>query len=239
MAQQVEVSHFTAAFSDRVILNDVSFSIPAHQFTVIVGENGAGKTTLIKALIQTVLGAKTTGRGQSHHEQIRVNSQNLAYVPQFRDLGDDYPLSIASFVALGLKKGLRPWLTKTEKEAIQTALAQVDLADLAKQRLADASGGQKQRAYIAQALVQNPDLLILDEPTAALDANHALALVKRVRDLQQSRQIGVLWISHDTSWVKDFADDYLWLHDGQVDFGLAKDLPDHASSHHHQEVNHV
>ncbi|GAO99687.1 metal ABC transporter ATP-binding protein [Fructobacillus ficulneus] len=236
MVNQVEVKDFTAAFSGRTILDHISFSIPQSQFTVIVGENGAGKTTLIKAIIQTVLGAKRPVGEKA--KAIRVASKYLAYVPQFRDLGSDYPLTIHAFVALGLNRGLRPWLNKKERAAIDLALDQVDLADLADQRLAAASGGQKQRAYIAQALVQNPDLLILDEPTAALDAGHSLALVKKVRALQEQRQIGVLWISHDTSWIKDYADRYLWLHDGQAESGLAQDLPDQAI-HHHQEVTNV
>lgn len=240
MSAQIVVKNFTAAFGDRVILKDVSFKIDEHRFTVIVGENGTGKTTLIKALIQEFIGQKHPGHENKKQKgTIEVNSKSLAHVPQFRDLGDDYPLTIRSFIALGLKSGLRPWLNTHEKSAIDQALKQVDLADLADLRLSDASGGQKQRAYIAQALVQEPDLLILDEPTAALDANHALALVKSVRALQQSRQIGVLWISHDTSWVKEYADGYLWLHDGQIQGGQAADLPDAAASQHRQEVNHV
>ncbi|MBS9338834.1 ATP-binding cassette domain-containing protein [Fructobacillus sp. M2-14] len=236
MQNQISVQHYVAAFGKRVILKDVSFSIPSGQLTVVLGENGAGKTTLIKAILNAYLQPKSAA---DEVNGIEVSTKKLAYVPQFRDLGSDYPLSLAAFVGLAIRQKGWPFLTKKEKGRVQEALALVDLTDLKDLPLSKASGGQKQRAYIAQALAQNPDLLILDEPTAALDAKHSQEVVSQIRNAQQKKGMGVLWISHDTSWVKDFSDNYLWLHDGQAEFGSVDSLPDAARSIHQEEVNDV
>ncbi|MCK8616790.1 ATP-binding cassette domain-containing protein [Fructobacillus sp. M158] len=232
MTEQIQVRHFQAAFGKKIILKDLSFSLPNDQLTVVLGENGAGKTTLIRAILQAAL----TKKGDA---AIQVNAQKIAYVPQFRDLGADYPLSIQAFVSLGIRDHGLPWLSKKEKKAVQGALQRVDLTELADLPLAKASGGQKQRAYIAQALAKQPDLLILDEPTSALDSQHTKALVQQICQVQQDWQIGVLWISHDTTWVRESADNFLWLHDQTASLGVAKDLPVEAESKHQEEVKHV
>ncbi|MDF7637022.1 ATP-binding cassette domain-containing protein [Leuconostocaceae bacterium ESL0958] len=232
MTAVISVADYQATFGQKTILKQVSFTLKGPAFTVILGENGAGKTTLMKAVLKAAL-APHPGSA------IQVQADRLAYVPQFRDLGDDYPLSIAAFVGLGLNRGFRPWTTAAEKKRLRWALAQVDLADKADLALAAASGGQKQRAYIAQALVQQPDLLILDEPTASLDAKHTAVLIARLRALQQETGMLVLFISHDTSWVSQYADNYLWLHDQQVTVGAAAALPQAAQSKHSEEVHHV
>lgn len=236
MTEQLSLNNFTAAFGKKVILKDVSFQVPAGQLTVILGENGAGKTTLIKAILNAYLQSTAV---IDEAAAIQVSAKKLAYVPQFRDLGSDYPLSITAFVGLAIRKKGWPFLTKAEKARVKHAIEQVDLTAQADLPLSQASGGQKQRAYIAQALAQAPDLLILDEPTAALDAKHSQALVKHIRAVQQESGIGVLWISHDTSWVQDFADNYLWLHDGQAEFGPVSALPQDCQSSHQEEVNHA
>lgn len=232
MTEQIQVNHYTVSFGKKMILKDVSFALAGDQLTVVLGENGAGKTTLIKALIQAAL----TGEKA---DAIQVYTNKLAYVPQFRDLGDDYPLSIKAFVGLGMRDAGLPWLSHEEKERVSDALARLDLSELADMPLAQASGGQKQRAYIAQALAKKPDLLILDEPSSALDSMHTAELVNQIRKAQQDWKIGVLWISHDTSWVKESADSYLWLHDQTITMGPAAELPDGASSKHSEEVKHV
>lgn len=228
----IQVDHFRAAFGKKVILKDVSFTLTNDQLVVILGENGAGKTTLVKAILNAALSQEKTGA-------IQVQAENVAYVPQFRDLGADYPLSIRSFIALGVRNYGLPWLSKSEKQHVADAIQRFDLEAIADQPIAMASGGQKQRAYIAQAVAKQPDLLILDEPSSALDSEHTLALVKQIRQVQQEQKMLVLWISHDTSWVKGKADRYLWLHNQEVDLGLAKELPVAADSTHREEVNHV
>ncbi|MBS9334936.1 ATP-binding cassette domain-containing protein [Fructobacillus sp. M1-13] len=235
MNEQIRVSHYGATFGKKTILKDLSFSLAGNQLTVVLGENGAGKTTLIKAILQAAL-VKSKGKPV---QTIQVQAKRLAYVPQFRDLGADYPLSIQSFVGLGIRDHGLPWLTKKEKAAVSDALRRLDLAEIADLPLAKASGGQKQRAYIAQALAKKPDLLILDEPSSALDGKHAAFLVEQIRQVQQDFQMGVLWISHDTSWVRKTADSFLWLHDQTVTMGAAKDLPKEADSKHREEVLHV
>ncbi|MDF7626435.1 ABC transporter ATP-binding protein [Lactobacillaceae bacterium L1_55_11] len=212
------------------ILSDVNFQIHSEAFVVILGDNGAGKTSLIRTIL---------GQTQPSTGTLTVQAQKIGYVPQFRSISADYPLSVRDFVGLGFNQPGRLWFNAQEKAAIQAAIKQVDLTDLANHRLGLSSGGQKQRAFVAQALAQEPDLLILDEPTASLDEKHSLALVKMVRRLQQERGLTVLWITHDTQWINDYADDYLWLANGDLKQGKIADLAQDVPVGHRQEVNHV
>lgn len=232
MKTAIQVSHYQASFGKKVILKDVSFNLTDDQLVVILGENGAGKTTLVTSILEATL-------GKQKKASIQVCADTVAYVPQFRDLGADYPLSIRSFVALGVRDTGLPWLTKKEKMNVQDALKRFDLLAIEDLPIAKASGGQKQRAYIAQAIATNPDLLILDEPSSALDSEHTASLVKEIRRVQKERKILVLWISHDTSWIKADADRYLWLHDQGVSTGKANELPEEADSTHREEVLHA
>ncbi|CAH1852885.1 metal ABC transporter ATP-binding protein [Convivina intestini] len=225
----ITAKDLTVKYGEKVILHDVNVTIPQQSFVAILGENGAGKTTLIKALL---------GQNRSITGQLSTQARQIGYVPQFRSISRDYPLSIRSFVGLGFNHGWQPWYRASEKKAITRAIAEVDLTDLADNRLGLVSGGQKQRAFVAQALAQEPDLLILDESTASLDARHSIELVQTIVKLQQEHQMTVLWITHDTSWVKKYADYFLWVHDQQVTAGPIDQLPATAISHGQEEEVH-
>ncbi|GMA70284.1 hypothetical protein GCM10025879_15300 [Leuconostoc litchii] len=159
-------------------MSHINIEVPAGQFLAVLGENGAGKTSFIKAL---------TGENNQTQGLLTVNAKQIGYVPQFRDISRDYPLSITEFVGLNFNQGSRLWFTKTEKSAVEQALKRMDLTTLGNQRLGLVSGGQKQRAFVAQALVKNPDLLILDESTASLDHEHKVQLLENVRHLQREK----------------------------------------------------
>ncbi|UQS83131.1 ATP-binding cassette domain-containing protein [Bombilactobacillus thymidiniphilus] len=161
-----------------------------------MGPNGSGKTTLLKIL----LGQLTPTSGQV---QRQVDNSKIGYVPQFRNLDIEYPLSARSFVALKLSHSLIPWLSRSERQLVQNSLAQVHLTSKSSFRVGQMSGGEKQRAYLAQAIVNQPEILILDEPTASLD-EHAKFLVMDVVQELNDRGTTVILISHDSSVLQRF-----------------------------------
>lgn len=230
----ISTKDFMVRYGEKVILSHINIEVLAGQFLAVLGENGAGKTSFIKAL---------TGQNKQTEGTLTVATNRIGYVPQFRDISRDYPLSIAEFVGLNFNHGSRLWFTKEEKQLITKALNRMDLNQMRDQRLGLASGGQKQRAFVAQALVKNPDLLILDESTASLDHEHKVQLLENVRTLQQTTNMTVLFITHEIKLVTDFADGYLSFENGKVQQGDATQLQtltmDMTSRHKEDEVRHV
>ncbi|MGX7051165.1 ATP-binding cassette domain-containing protein [Leuconostoc palmae] len=211
----IETKNFGIRYGERVVLSDVNIDVPAGRFFALLGENGAGKTTFIKSII---------GQNQQTTGELLVNTTLIGFVPQFRDISRDYPLSISEFVSLSYNSGWRFWLSNQEKKRISESLTRMDLADIADKRLGLASGGQQQRAYVAQALVKSPELLILDESTASLDHEHKVALLQNVTALQKAHNLTILFITHELKLVSQFADGYLLFKNGTVSQGEAEDL---------------
>lgn len=230
----IQTQDFGIRYGEKVILAHASIDVPEGRFFAVLGENGAGKTSFIKALI---------GQNQQINGQIQLNTKKVGFVPQFRDITRDYPLSIAEFVGLNYNQGWRLWLNKQERAAVFAALKRLDLSDMADKRLGLASGGQKQRAFVAQALVQQPDLLILDESTASLDHEHKVALLQTIKQLQRETQLTVLFITHELKLVSQFADGYLFFENGHVSQGEASELQSLTTQitniHEEDEVRHV
>lgn len=209
MAQSIlEVHHLQFGFRDRNLFSDLSFNLPAGSMTSIIGPNGVGKTTLIRLLMGQL--SPTAG-------QIKWRSDppvKIGYVPQFRNLDDEYPLAIRSFVQLSQLGSVWPWHRAKENARLDEVLAQTHLEHLQKRRLGMASGGEKQKAYLAQALIDRPDFLILDEATASLDINTKVELMDLVRELNAKIGLTVLFVTHDMDLAKEYTDEYLLLGQG-------------------------
>ncbi|WP_125770663.1 metal ABC transporter ATP-binding protein [Companilactobacillus furfuricola] len=192
----IEAKNLTKKFGKQVVFKDVNFKIDDGEFVSIVGRNGAGKSTLVKILMG--LEKKTSGKIEmDHHEKI-------GYVPQFRNIDLDYPLNIEQFMRLNLKFTLNPQKRRQNNKNVQSILQQTNLMDLRKRPLGLASGGEKQKAYLAQALVGHPKVLILDESTASLDVDVKVQLMNLVQKLNREHGLTVLFITHDSDLTKRY-----------------------------------
>ncbi|KRL10009.1 metal ABC transporter ATP-binding protein [Schleiferilactobacillus perolens] len=208
-------------FADRPIFSHVNFTIPRGAMISLVGANGSGKTTLTRILLNVL--KPTTGKVLTSAGEQRLR---VGYVPQFRNLDRDYPLSAEAFVQLNQLSHFWPWHTTKEKRQLHDILKETRLTKLAKTPLGMTSGGEKQRAYLAQALVNDPELLILDEPTASLDVAVKHELIGLVRQLNQQRGLTVLFVTHDLPMAREYTDRYLLLQNGQMTSGNAAALTD-------------
>lgn len=212
----VSVEDLTVAYGNHTVIDDLSFTINEGDFLVVVGENGVGKTTLVRSLLGFL-------KPKSGAINIPVKTK-IGYVPQFRNLDEEYPLSIRDFVALNTKPSLIPWLSKKERGRVDRMIRENNLTRIADRPLGLASGGEKQRAYLAQALLPDPNLLILDESTASLDNEMKYDLLDLVTRFQQDG-LSVMFITHDWDLAKKYGTRFLHMVPGTYSTGSIDELP--------------
>jgi ABC-type Mn2+/Zn2+ transport system ATPase subunit len=200
MAELVSFNRATLGYGRRAILSDLTFSIPEGDFLGMVGPNGAGKTTILRAILRTL--EPITGT-VTHASNIR-----FGYVPQRDQVDYNFPLTVIDVVMMGrydrIGLGRRPGLK--DRTLACAALDHVGILDLADQPLTALSGGQKQRTLIARALVGQPNVLVLDEPTNGMDLVSTTQILGLVRELHERDKLTVLMVSHALNEVANYVD---------------------------------
>lgn len=177
-------------YGSRTVLQNLTFEIPAGDFLGLVGPNGAGKTTILRAILGTL---------QPLAGSVRVaNGLRFGYVPQRDSVDSNFPLQVIDVVLMGrydrIGLGRRP--SAADRDLAYQALEHVGIRDLAGRQLGALSGGQKQRALIARALVGQPTVLVLDEPTNGMDLVSTTQILGLVRELHERDGLTVLMVSH-------------------------------------------
>lgn len=195
----IVIKGLSFSYDGHPVLEDVNLSIPRGDFVSVVGPNGGGKTTLLKLM----LGLLRPSRGGVHvfglaPEQAR---SRIGYMPQHSELDPQFPATVLDVALMGRLGHGRPFgpYSKRDKEAVARALDQVGLHNLRKQPFSSISGGQRQRLFIARALACDPELLLLDEPTANLDMAMESDLYELLQTLNQ--RLTVVMVSHDLGFV--------------------------------------
>lgn len=216
----------TIAFQDvavrlgrRDVLSNVSFAIPRRAFVGVLGPNGAGKSTLLRAILG--LQPLAAGRIDVLGEAPRRGTSRIGYMPQFRRGAAQLTLTGHDLV-LGAIAGTRwgwPVPTREERRLADAALDAVGASDLARRPLNELSGGERQRVLFAQALLGDPELLLLDEPLVSLDPGHQRGIVDAVRRIAQARGSTVLFCAHDLNPLLDAVDLVLYLGNGSAALG--------------------
>jgi len=202
----LQLEHLGMTFPGHPVFNDLNLTVNQGEFWSIVGENGVGKTTLMRAILHQL--RPTTGRVAY---LTTAGPVKIGYVPQFRNIDPEYPLTIRDFVGLNLTGWKLPWLSRSERQRVDQILTQTGLQKLASRPIGQASGGEKQKAYLAQALVEAPNLLILDESTASLDPVTKTDLLDLVTELNQTLKLTVLFVTHDIPLARKYSRHYLML----------------------------
>jgi len=213
----LSVDRLTVTFDGHTILRDVGFDVSAGQWVGVLGPNGAGKTTLLRAIGGHIPFEGTIRLGGTSVDQMpdQARARTLAFVRQARSLTFDF--TVEEFVLLG-RAPHRGWLQayrSADRERVREALARVDLEGFASRSVLSLSGGEMQRVFLAQALVQDADLLMLDEPTAHLDVHYQFSFMEQVR-AQVAEGRTVLAVGHDLELAARYADRLLLLDDGEL-----------------------
>jgi zinc/manganese transport system ATP-binding protein len=216
LSNTVALKNVNVSLDGKWILRDLSFSVEPGGFLGIIGPNGSGKTTLMKVLLRML-------KPQEGSVEI-VHPSKLGYVPQSRQIDPETPLSARNFVSLGLPHKYRPWLTRNDRALVEEAMRLTNSLEYAEKPIGKLSGGQRQRLFLAQALVKNPEVLLLDEPTSNLDPGAQEMIASVVDQIRSERGITVLFVSHDVNLIARYADQILYMTKGSYAVGTVDEI---------------
>jgi manganese/iron transport system ATP-binding protein len=203
-------------------LKDVSFTVNEGERVAIVGPNGAGKSTLLKIIVGTLRPTKgevnVYGHGPDHHICI-------AYVPQRNQIDWSFPATVEDVVMMGRvdKIGLFKWPKRQDWQVVEQCLARVHAGELAKKQVGELSGGQQQRVFIARALAQEAELLLLDEPLTGLDMPSQDALFEVLENVRDDG-VTVLLATHDLNLAREKFDRVMLLNKWLIAFGQPENV---------------
>ena len=200
---QIELSHVTAGYQGKVQIHDVSLQVKRNDFVGICGPNGGGKTTLLRVMIGLL--KPMHGHIRYFKDGQEVDQLKMGYLPQYSEIDRDFPITVREVVASGLLKSSLFQLRESasETEAINSMLSYLHLEDKAQQSIRCLSGGELQRTLMARALVNQPDILLLDEPTTYIDSKTELQMNKMLEELDGQRTI--IMVSHDRHYIEEHA----------------------------------
>jgi zinc transport system ATP-binding protein len=239
MPAVITVEQLSARYNSSDVLQEVSFEVATGDYIGVAGPNGAGKTTLIKAILGLVdtSGGSVTLFG----ERLPAFTQwhKVGYLPQRANFSHLFPASVKEIVGLGLLgwKRTPKRLTPGDLVLVDEALELLGIGGLRKKLIGELSGGQQQRVLLARALVTKPQVLFLDEPTAALDPQIRESFFDTIRTLNRDARVTVLLVTHDLGEIGQHAVKLLYVDKRVVfygnfsDFCLSAEMTDYFGTH--------
>jgi ABC-type Mn2+/Zn2+ transport system ATPase subunit len=218
MTVPIHFDHVSVGYGKRPILTEVDFTVPEGDFLGVVGPNGSGKTTILRALLGTL---------RPLAGEVRLApGLRFGYVPQRDQVDYGFPLKVVDVVMMGrydrIGLGRRPGAS--DREAAYAALEHVGIRDLADRQLASLSGGQRQRALIARALVGQPNVLILDEPTNGMDLVSTTQILGLARELHERDRLTVIMVSHALNEVANYVERIALVMNGAFRIGSVDEI---------------
>jgi len=217
----LDVEGVTVEIAGTRILDDVSFWIPKGEFLCLCGPNGAGKTTLLKAIMRLI----PLTRGSIHV------AGRVGYVPQRKAFDRDFPARAIDLIVAAARGRWPGRITPEEREQARSVLGNIGGEDLLDKSLAALSGGETQRVFLARALVCAPALIVLDEPTAGVDARGRAELLELFTELSRSAELAAILVTHNLAAVEKTAERIIYMEGGRVlSWGLPEELLAKASA---------
>ena len=198
MKKLLEIKDLSAGYENQVVLENVSLTILANDFIGVIGPNGGGKTTLIK----TILGLVKPISGEMN---LLISKKNIGYLPQVNQIDKRFPISVIDVVRSGKAdtSSFSSFHKKSdEKEKAESLIQEMGITSIRNKSIGELSGGQMQRVFLCRALMNEPELLILDEPSTYVDNNFEGELYLKLKEL--NNRMAILLISHDVGTISFF-----------------------------------
>lgn len=202
----LEIENLTFRYEERNVLENIQLQVPKGAFLGLVGPNGSGKSTLLKCILGILKPKQGTIRLFGVDSKKFKNWNKVGYVSQkANSFNSGFPATVFEVVSMGLvsKKGLFRFLSKSDKEKVRQAIADVGMSDFINRNIGELSGGQQQRVFIARALVSDPELLILDEPTVGVDVKNVESFYEMLAHLNKKLGITLILVTHDIGAVTE------------------------------------
>ncbi len=219
MSFAVKVNKLNYHYSRLAVLKELSFDIPSGNFFTIIGPNGSGKTTLIKILagILKPLSGQIDISGQNLKQYTPKNlAKKISYVPQSVEI--TFPFTVLEVVLMGRSPhhGILALENQYDLDLAYKAMAFTSVEALAHRKADQLSGGEQQRVIIARAICQEPQIILLDEPTASLDIAHQVKIMDLMEKLKTEKKMTVIMVSHDVNLAAMYADTILLMNKGRI-----------------------
>lgn len=217
--QGLVLNNLSAGYQKKIIVDDISLSLPAEKMTVLVGANGCGKSTLLSTiarLLQPMGGAVLLDGKAIHSEPTKAVSRRLGILPQSPLLPEG--LTVFELVSRGRfpwQNFMRQW-SDADEQAVEEALRLTGTAAFAHLPVESLSGGQRQRCWIAMALAQQTPYILLDEPTTFLDLRYQVEILELLHDLTRQHGRTVVVVLHDLNFAVNYGDTLVFLRDGKL-----------------------
>ena len=187
----LEVKDLKVSYSNHTALENINFSVEEGEYICLVGENGSGKSTLIK----TIVGLHKEDEGKV---DMKISLDQVSYLAQTNLKDLNFPATAKEIILSGTQKhGKFPFYNKNDKELYKKVIKELKIEDIQNKRIGNLSGGQKQRVLIARALIREPKLLILDEPSTGLDYNITKELYTILKELNKQKDMTIIMAAHD------------------------------------------
>lgn len=225
MSIAIELKDVDVKYGNNYALKNATISIPYHSFTGVIGMNGAGKSTLFKAIMGLVTPSSGSVTICGDHPQTAQKHGHVAYVPQNELVDWDFPVSVYDVVMMGRigTQNIFKTANKVDKDAVTEALERVNMTGFSSRQIGELSGGQKKRVFIARALAQGADILLLDEPFAGLDATTEKSLIALLIKLKEQGKTIIL-ATHDLLSLPDTCDHVALVKSTVIAFGPTKQV---------------
>jgi zinc/manganese transport system ATP-binding protein len=220
----VSAENLVSGYPGKTVWQGANFSFDSGELVAIIGPNGAGKTTLFRLLLG--LQQPISGTIRIFNDQPKRGNPRIGYVPQRHIIDSETNIECLELVHLafcGHRWGFH-LSSKVGRKAALDALEAVGAAELAHQPLSALSGGELQRIFLAEALVSNPDILLLDEPLSSLDIRRAKELVQLINGVVRSRKVTALLVAHDINPLLPYLDKVVYIANGKVATGKPKEV---------------
>jgi len=217
----LEVKDLACGYDHKIVLKNINLSVNQGELLGIIGPNGSGKTTLLRTISRVIKphkGKIIFKKRNINEISFRELAKDMAVVSQ-NSSGFEFHMSVEEFVYMGripYRRGFQLLENKTDEIKVDEAMASTDIAQLTSRYMSELSGGERQRTVIAKALAQEPQLLLLDEPTTHLDITHQVEILDLVKRLNTQRKLTIIMILHDLNLASEYCDRLILLKEGQI-----------------------